>query len=70
MGDKAIICGDYIKSTQPSVKGVKVFQASPAGSIIHFTHKSCNTKHLNGFVAVEATENGIQGFKLFGLEGC
>lgn len=67
MGDKVVVCGDYIKSTAPTTKAGKTFQPSAAGAIMHFTHAVCGTSHhAEGYVALPATLNGKSGYKIYG----
>lgn len=57
-GDRVAACGDFIVSTAQSGP----YPASPVGAIIHWVHKSNNTrKHADGYLMINDAMYGDKG---------
>lgn len=54
VGSKIEACGDYITAQHQSGG----YSASPDGAILHWVHRSPNTRHDSGFVVIDGTVCG------------
>jgi hypothetical protein len=65
-GDRVAACGDFITATKQSGP----YPPSPVGAIIHWVHKSNNTrKHADGFLMINNEVYGDEGDALKGGNG-
>jgi len=54
VGDSAEACGDYIVATESNGG----YPPSPDGALVHWVHKSPNSRHDDGFVVLNGTVYG------------